>query len=96
MISVPMEKGKPMADYIEKGAAKYAVDFAMDLSDTEYDAICNSIDKAPSADVAPVVHGRWMQSDHDTLFACSICGDVIDVIKTNYCPNCGAKMDLDV
>lgn len=36
--------------------------------------------------------GRWVQSDHDTLFACSICGDVIDVIKTNYCPNCGADM----
>lgn len=40
--------------------------------------------------------GRWVQSDHDTLFACSICGDLIDVIKTNYCPNCGAKMDGDV
>lgn len=109
MISVPMEKGKPMADYIEKGAAKYAVDFAMDLSDTEYDAICNSIDKAPSADVAPVVHGRWLSLEEyaekigaDTTgyvggwCFCSECEQQMrDFYGWNYCPNCGAKMDGD-
>ena len=84
-----------MAEYIEKGAAKYAVDLAMDLSDTEYDAICNAIDKAPSADVAPVVHGRWIPSENGGYY-CSNCDRrVAFLIYNRYCPNCGAKMDGD-
>ncbi len=51
----------------------------------------------PAADVAPVVHGRWIQVD-DTKCKCSEC-EVITLIAQyphgdkNYCPNCGAKMD---
>ena len=52
------------------------------------------------ADVAPVVHGKWI--DEDPAFAeyfanCSVCGYEIDVHNErgyfNFCPNCGAKMD---
>ena len=52
------------------------------------------IDNAPSADVAPVRHGRWVAS-HDEFCACSICKYPVYVgwNQTNYCPNCGAKMD---
>lgn len=48
----------------------------------------------PDADVAPVVHGRWLAS-HDEFCACSICKYPVYVAwnQTNYCPNCGAKMD---
>ena len=48
----------------------------------------------PAADVAPVVHGRWIAS-HDEFCACSICKYPVYVgwNQTNYCPNCGAKMD---
>lgn len=60
----------------------------------------------PSADVAPVRHGRWIGVDssywrwsHDgghmvehITFRCSECARK-SIIKTNYCPNCGAKMD---
>ena len=52
------------------------------------------IDNAQIADVAPVVHGRWIAS-HDEFCACSICKYPVYVgwNQTNYCPNCGAKMD---
>ena len=51
----------------------------------------------PTADVAPVVHGRWNADE-----TCSLCGEKstegLDATKwdywlPNYCPNCGAKMD---
>ena len=55
----------------------------------------------PAADVAPVVHGRWLHTDwayHWTsLDKCSVC-DYHDEKRQHlgnysYCPNCGAKMD---
>lgn len=58
----------------------------------------------PSADVAPVVHGRWIK-DNDSFqindyccyfdHTCSECGKIISdrYELPNYCPNCGAKMD---
>ena len=48
---------------------------------------------APVADVAPVVHGRWIAS-HDEFCTCSICKYPVYVgwNQTNYCPNCGAYM----
>lgn len=53
----------------------------------------NVIDNAPTADVAPVRHGRWIAS-HDEFCVCSICKYPVYVgwNQTNYCPNCGAKM----
>ena len=47
-----------------------------------------------TADVVPVRHGRWIAS-HDEFCACSICKYPVYVgwNQTNYCPNCGAKMD---
>lgn len=51
------------------------------------------IDSEPSADVAPVRHGRWKRHGKN-LGECSECGEVVSV-RNNYCPNCGAKMDLE-
>ena len=51
-----------------------------------------------SADVAPVVHGRWDILDgYKTRRVCSACGwDVPEYGKFySYCPNCGARMDGD-
>ena len=53
----------------------------------------------PAADVAPVVHGRWVYGE-DVDIQCSVCGaDAFTEgdyrqVKSRYCPNCGAKMDL--
>lgn len=52
----------------------------------------------PAADVAPVVHGQWIEQEKYTfgvMYDCSICGDRIldNGHSWNYCPNCGARMD---
>lgn len=49
---------------------------------------------APAADVAPVVHGRWID-DGSGIIICPECerGYNLHAKYTHYCPNCGAKMD---
>ena len=55
------------------------------------------VSKAPTADVAPVVHGRWisfLDGDHimpERYYRCSRCGRV-ESRRQPYC-HCGAKMD---
>ena len=79
-----------MSEYIERKA----------LRDTLYDADAITmsgvkiLNQFPGADVAPVRHGRWIAS-HDEFCACSICKYPVYLMwdQTNYCPNCGAKMD---
>ena len=62
------------------------------------------IEDAPAADVAPVVHGRWIHSRYKDcseqfeLVKCSQCNHeayamAFYVRGGNYCPSCGAKMD---
>ena len=55
---------------------------------------------AKSEDVAPVVHGMWIENiyvdpygAHWTKYKCNLCGR-IEVVKEPYC-NCGAKMDAE-
>ena len=50
--------------------------------------ICEWVDKQPTADVAPVVHGEWLVGDP---YMCSVCEKMAND-TTPYCPNCGAKM----
>ena len=57
------------------------------------------IDAIPRVDAVEVVHGRWLwqkdgEADYEQYWMCSECKDVT-FFKTNYCPNCGAKMDGD-
>lgn len=52
------------------------------------------------ADVAPVVHGEWIDIPDGTETICSYCKAGWNVFDNdtymfNYCPNCGAKMDLE-
>lgn len=52
----------------------------------------------PGADVAPVVHSRWLR-DGDFLICLHCEADMNEKNSLggfnhkNYCPNCGAKMD---
>lgn len=56
----------------------------------------------PAADVAPVVHGRWIEKSapaRKIYFECSHCGaqeNKHTAIKGYYCWRCGAKMDEDI
>lgn len=54
----------------------------------------------PTADVAPVVHGKWelRHEGYGHYWECSVChtNPCIYVTRnTKFCPNCGAKMDLE-
>ena len=48
-----------------------------------------------AADVAPVVHGRWVDNGipDSILSGCSVCGFTCGSSSFFYCPICGAKMD---
>ena len=55
------------------------------------------IEDCPTVDSAEVIHGRWenITGGMITLGDCSECKVRQPVIGTNYCKNCGAKMDGD-
>lgn len=82
-----------MADYITRHEALRTLQ--MNLGD--YCSARRALCEIPAADVAPVVHGRWYMhtvpaTDLLDNCECSNCGKVA-WIMTNYCPNCGARMD---
>lgn len=91
-----------MAEYIKREAAKDAVSEVyydtpdVNLSAEKFEAAINAI---PAADVAPVVHGRWIEKSAQArkiYFECSHCGaqeNKHTAIKGYYCWRCGAKMD---
>lgn len=70
-------------------------------------AVASVFDIVPAADVEPVRHGQWVRIDDDwnslTTFQCTVCGEEfcfeidedIELLNYNYCPNCGAKMELE-
>lgn len=103
-----------MAEYIERESAmplpelpkeyrNYQTDNLDDAYEQGwYDALC-CLEHIPTADVAPVAHGRWIYTGKYGEYECSIChgidADCSDyysvhlVTEQNYCPNCGARMD---
>ena len=68
-----------------------------------YSAI-DDLMEIPSADVAPVRHAKVIDKiydDHETIkpwdyrYYCSACKIPMRDSWNKYCPNCGAKMDLE-
>ena len=90
-----------MDEYISKQAFKdkyLCCGYLPEMSETEFDAF-------PAADVVEVRHGRWMTTDaYPHHLYCSVCYKTyaknakwvneLD-LPTNYCPNCGARMDKE-
>ena len=69
--------------------------------------IKSMVSSAPAADVAPVKHARWHRSYlkwpwalfkiKNTYCFCTNCMCVVKAKEiTKYCPECGARMDLEV
>lgn len=65
------------------------------------------IDEQPTVDAVPVVHGRWSIKDVISKKAgygvryyyhaeCEVAPCRLVECPDGYCPNCGAKMDLEV
>lgn len=93
-----------MAEYIEREALMDRIELNAREYGEEYDAwqILGDVEDFPAADVAPVVHGKWVKDTTVQVmapggqkyhFSCSVCGYITRLHNLNYCPNCGAKMD---
>ena len=59
-----------------------------------------SFGKLKKADVAPVVHGRWVEIERSMLgsitYQCSACEHPMPFYNGYpHCPYCGSKMDLE-
>lgn len=91
-----------MADYIEKEKALKLLTDSMDAYTTFsvarfiYMTARQKIKNLTAADVAPVVHGKWV-TWAGVLPKCSVCGyEYTDKIECcDYCGNCGAKMEVN-
>ena len=88
-----------MDEYINKTEILFEMATSLIPQDYEitraYAIAKDIIKKAPAADVAPVVHGEWRERSLWIIrypYECSNCNYVSD-LATNYCPNCGARMD---
>lgn len=91
-----------MKEYIEKAVALEALSKSGVTCNMRAHKIVASIQ---AADVAEVRHGRWMTTDaYPHHLYCSVCYKTyaknakwvneLD-LPTNYCPNCGARMDKE-
>ena len=87
-----------MAEYIEREQTISAI--MRDCPELVYynkkEAIW-CIECIPAVDVAPVVHGHWINENFYTH--CSVCNNMAiydkygQEVESDYCPRCGAKMD---
>ena len=110
MVFVVAEKERKivMPEYIDKDKLLNDIE-CIDITDcTDIDDIIveveRTIDEQPTADVAEVKHGKWIEHPHFNFeggysgadYECSMCGYSDCVYEEyNYCPNCGAKMDKE-
>lgn len=53
--------------------------------------IDEDIDAEPTADVVERKRARW-KGEGLGDYRCSLCGEITEYGRTNYCPNCGAEM----
>lgn len=92
-----------MAEYIDRGTT-IAKLTALDVIKPNATMVGAKrlLAEIPTADVAPVVHGRWGPCFDENCRCrwgfgkCSNCGQEYYAHAINhykYCPNCGAKMD---
>lgn len=91
-----------MTEYIKKEDIEQKIQDGLNNLVLGHDAIevLGMIYVMPAADVAPVQHGRWI--DKGEYAVCTECGgrsgtqyDGVETIPlmTQFCQNCGAKMD---
>lgn len=92
-----------MADYIDREKI-FSIWRSMPAP-ASVTSLAAAISQTPAADVAEVRHGRWLTTDaYPHHLYCSVCYKTyaknakwvneLD-LPTNYCPNCGARMDKE-
>lgn len=92
-----------MADYIDREKI-FSIWRSMPAP-ASVTSLAAAISQTPAADVAEVRHGRWLTTDaYPHHLYCSVCYKTyaknakwvneLD-LPTNYCPNCGARIDKE-
>ena len=66
-------------------------------SEINADTMLSVVETTPTVDAVEVVQGEWITKCMEGSwthyrYSCSNCGSGFDS-NSNYCPNCGAKMD---
>lgn len=90
-----------MADYIDREKI-FSIWRSMPAP-ASVTSLAAAISQTPAADVVEARHGRWLTTDaYPHHLYCSVCYKTyaknakwvneLD-LPTNYCPNCGAKME---
>ena len=92
-----------MAEYFEREALIGDLTAAMDhrgMGQVIGQTLIRYVKRQPTADVVPVVHGRWEHGYYcyEPATQCSVCKVCLAKghraeKQFTYCPNCGAKMD---
>ena len=78
-----IEKLNEAPAYFDSGDIRYGIDIATSM-----------VIEQPTADVVEVKHGEWICLEQEIgLYECSLCNHKMLRSKSNFCPNCGAKMD---
>ena len=92
-----------MDDLISRQAAIEAI-LHCENHDMEHDyefnegliAAMNAVEELPTAEK----RGKWKERKppegswgYGSVFTCSECGEEVDCVSENFCPNCGARME---
>lgn len=97
-----------MPEYIDRKALQEMLnakaEMALGTPKQVFYAVAKMVELLPAADVAPVVHGEWVEikgmapPEYHGKHKCSVCGEMalckkMHEVLSEYCPHCGAKMD---
>lgn len=104
--------GLPESDYVRRGDAENAIRKACIMGHIPFSSATpegqraleaiRAVQHVEAADVAPVVHARWIRRTGTNDFECSACGEsagmpdgTVTPLQNGlrYCFGCGAKMD---
>ena len=90
-----IEQPEPCEDAVSRTAVLSLMDDFIDGS-FAWAALRTKIARLPSV-VPARKRGKWICHDPHVeglccTFTCDQCGDTVDCVSTNFCPNCGADM----
>ena len=92
-----------MAEYVTK---EQVIDWYRPYGQTDepipFEILVSDLKDMDAADVAPVRYGRWKErksfhAEGSIVAKCSACQKDVQYLGNplKFCPNCGAKMDLE-